>query len=62
MNGDFVSVHCLRTGKYGFALPYEAEVTNLKTGRNLGTMRSIPLDMTGGETRWYSVDYRKENN
>jgi hypothetical protein len=60
MNGDFVSVHCLRTGKYDFTLPHEAEVTNLKTGRNLGTMRSIPLNMTGGETRWYGINPNKK--
>jgi hypothetical protein len=60
MNGEFVSVHCLRTGRYDFTLPHEAEVTNLKTGRNLGTMRSIPLDMTGGETRWYGINPNKK--
>ena len=37
MNGDFASVHCLRTGRYEFATPCG---------------RVIPLDMKAGDSRW----------
>ena len=55
MNGDFISLHCLQTGHYDFALPFAADVTNLKTGERLSAAKAIPLDMTGGETRWYRL-------
>ncbi len=55
MNGDFISIHCLMTGHYDFALPFVADVENLKTGKRISAVKSIPLDMTGGETRWYRL-------
>ena len=56
MSGDFVSVHCLRGGHYDFRLPFKATVTNLKTGRELSeAARTIPMDLTPGETRWYGL-------
>jgi hypothetical protein len=55
MNGDFISIHCLMTGRYDFALPFAADVENLKTGKRISAAKSIPLDMTGGETRWYRL-------
>jgi hypothetical protein len=53
MNGDFISVHCITTGRYDFKLPFKAEVVNVKTGDRIPAALSLPLDMTGGETRWY---------
>ena len=55
MNGNFVSVHCIRTGRYDFALPFKADMTNLKTSDKVQGAHAIPLDMTGGETRWFSM-------
>ena len=55
MNGEFISIHCLMTGHYDFALPFVADVENLKTGERRSAIQSIPLDMTGGETRWYRL-------
>ena len=55
MNGNFVCVHCIKTGRYDFELPFAAEVVNLKSGEKTKSTRSISLDMTGGETRWYSL-------
>jgi hypothetical protein len=55
MNGDFISVHCLKSGRYEFRLPFAAEVVNLKSGEKTKSARSISLDMTGGETRWYGL-------
>ena len=55
MNGNFVSVHCIRTGRYDFALPFKADMTNLKTSEKVQGAHAIPLDMTGGETRWFSM-------
>jgi hypothetical protein len=55
MNGDFVSVHCLKTGIYDFILPFAADVQNVKTGERFKAVKSISLDFTGGETRWFSL-------
>ena len=33
MNGNFISVHCLRPGAYDFRLPFACTVTNLKSGK-----------------------------
>jgi hypothetical protein len=55
MNGNFISIHCLETGKYDFSLPFAAEVRNLKNGERISSARSLTLDLTGGETRWYSI-------
>ena len=55
MNGNFLSVHCLRTGSYRFGLPFRADVKNLKTGETLRSAGAIALDMTGGETMWFSL-------
>jgi hypothetical protein len=55
MNGDFVSVHCLKTGIYDFILPFAADVQNVKTGERFKAVKSISLDLTGGETRWFSL-------
>ena len=57
MNGDFVSVHALKTGRFDFRLPFPCEVVNLKTGKPVATSDGIlPLDLTAGETRWYSLN------
>jgi hypothetical protein len=55
MNGNFISIHCLETGKYDFSLPFAAEVRNLKNGERISSARSLTLDLAGGETRWYSI-------
>ena len=56
MNGDFISVHCLRTGRYDFALPFRANAANLKTGERRCGATSLKMDLFGGETRWYSIE------
>ena len=56
MNGDFVSIHALKTGRYDFRLPFPCKVVNIKTGREvLAPGNSIPLNPVAGETRWYSL-------
>jgi len=55
MNGGFMSIHCLKTGRYDFELPFKADVTNLKTGNRFKSISVLSLDVTGGETRWYSL-------
>lgn len=56
MNGDFISMHCLRPGRYDLRLPRKSAVLNLKTGRASsakgGTLR---LELEAGETRWYRL-------
>ena len=57
MNGDFVSVVALDNGHYDFRLPFPCRVVNLKTGKPVATSDGIlPLDLTAGETRWYSLN------
>ena len=57
MNGDFLSVHCLRGGTENFALPFPARVTNLKTGRVVAERDNvIKMDLQPGETRWYALE------
>jgi hypothetical protein len=56
MNGDFVSVHALKTGRYDFRLPFPCKVVNLKTGLAVPAAGGVvPLDLVAGETRWYSL-------
>lgn len=56
MNGDFVSVHALRTGRFDFRLPFEAVVTNLRSGKVEPTRDgTLPLNMTAGETAWFRL-------
>ena len=55
MNGSFVSVHCVRPGRYAFKLPFYASVVNLKTGIREDSLESLDLDMEAGETRWYGL-------
>ena len=56
MNGDFMSVHCLRSGKYEAKLPFSADVVNLKTGKPVASAaRSIKMELQACETRWYQL-------
>ena len=56
MNGDFISVHCLRSGRYDFELPFAAKVTNLKNGQVERTDgRILPLKLTAGRTCWFAL-------
>ena len=51
MNGDFVSLHCLRGGRYDFRLPFACRMTNLKSGREERSADGkVPLVLTAGET------------
>ena len=60
MNGDFVSVHCLCPGTYDFTLPFDAAVTNLRTGLPERTEnRRMSLTLTAGETCRFSLEERK---
>ena len=51
MNGDFISVHCLRPGCYDLNLPFRRKVLNLKTYAYENVQGSIlKLNLTAGET------------
>ena len=51
MNGDFISVHCLRPGAYDFRLPFDCQVLNLKTRAfEKPEGRILKLNLTAGET------------
>jgi hypothetical protein len=55
MNGNFVSLHALRNGRYSFRLPRKCKAVNMKTGKAAKAGTSLELDMTAGETRWYRL-------
>ena len=56
MNGEFLSVHCLRPGTYNLRLPFRASAVNLKTDvADRNTSEVLRLDLTAGETRWYRI-------
>ena len=51
MNGDFVSIHCLRPGKYDFRLPFDCRIVNLRSGVDEPVSNGIlKLNLTAGET------------
>ena len=51
MNGDFMSVHCLRPGRYTLRLPFPAQVANLKSRQPEKVQgRSFDVNLTAGET------------
>jgi hypothetical protein len=55
MNGRFVSLHALRSGKYEFRLPRRCLARNLKTGMIEAVGERLHLNMTAGESRWYEL-------
>jgi hypothetical protein len=56
MNGDFLSIHCLKSGKYDIRLPFVADVLNLRTGKAVGfAEKSVKMHLEAGETRWYQL-------
>jgi hypothetical protein len=57
MNGDFVSLHALRGGRYDFKLPFECRVKNVKSGLYENTSgRMMRLNVTPGETCWFLLE------
>lgn len=51
MNGDFISLHCLRPGEYDFVLPFDCMVMNMRNGRReLTDNCMMKLRLTAGET------------
>ena len=56
MNGDFLSVHALRNGACTLSLPFDAEVTNLRSGSpEQVDGRKLALDLVAGGTYWFSL-------
>ena len=63
MNGNFVSLHALKTGHFDFRLPFPCKVVNLKTDKPVATSDgTLPLDLVAGETRWYSLKSENGND
>ena len=57
MNGDFISVHALATGRYDFKLPFACRVVNVKSGTDENVSEGmIHLDMTAGQTCWFLLE------
>ena len=56
MNGNFISVHALRTDVFHFRLPFECKVVNLKSGKEEPQRDGqIRLDMTAGKGCWFRL-------
>jgi hypothetical protein len=59
MNGEFVSLHALKSGGFSFELPFPCEATNLKTGRKAPRRgRELKLDLAAGSTMWLRLEPR----
>ncbi len=57
MNGNFVSLHALRSGAWDFKLPFPCRVVNLASGRDEATSGgNVHLVLTAGETCWLRFD------
>lgn len=55
MNGEFVSVVAIESGRFNFRLPFPCKVVNLKTGKTVPSSGGVlPLDLVAGEVRWFS--------
>ena len=51
MNEDFVSLHCLRAGRYDFRLPFKCKAINMRTGlAEKADAGVLHLELTAGET------------
>ena len=51
MNGDFISVHALKSGDFDFRLPFDCTVENLKSEKTETVVNGVmPLRMDVGET------------
>jgi hypothetical protein len=56
MNGDFISVHALRSGEWDFRLPFPAKVVNLKSAKAENVSGGkMKLRLTAGQTAWFSL-------
>ena len=56
MDGDFVSLHALRTGEWDFTLPFPCRVVNAKTGQDEQVSGGrVHLSLTAGETCWFRL-------
>ena len=57
MNGDFISVHALKSGAFDFVLPFPAKVVNMKSGREEPHWNGVmALELTAGQTCWFRLD------
>lgn len=57
MNGDFLSVHCLRPGRYDLRLPRACRVRNLKSGLEEPQVGgALSVELTAGETCRFGLD------
>ena len=54
MNGDFISVHALKGGRYDFKLPFPCKVVNVASKqREPSADGYLHLNLTPGETCWF---------
>ena len=59
MNGNFLSVHALRGGRFDFELPRACVVRNMKDGKIAAEGKTLKLDLLAGETCWFELEGRK---
>lgn len=54
-NGNFMSIHCMHSGKAVFIMPYKADVVNLFNGKYYKGVMEIPVEAEAGSTYWFSI-------
>lgn len=60
MNGDFVSVHALRNGTFGFKLPFPCTVRNMKSGLEEKVIDGgFAISVEVGQTCWFRLETKR---
>lgn len=54
-NGNFFSLHSMKTGPVTILLPFRADVTNLYNGKKIMNIASLPLNAEAGATYWFKL-------
>ena len=59
-DGAFMSVHCLKPGRWTVRLPFAADVVNLKSGQAERTDGdALMLELDAGTTCWFRLKQRR---
>ncbi len=54
-NGNFMSVHAMKSGKTVFNFPFKADITNLCSGKVYKNTDKIPVNAEAGATYWFTM-------
>ena len=56
MNGRFISVHCIKPGRYTIRLPQRSDVVNMRNNKKIASGAvEITIDAVAGSTYWFML-------